>query len=216
MYVPDLNLDFVEVRQTNPDVDDSNGKQTSEQDEFEFPLFSFGTASEMSNDKVAATSIDSSKDISPSSLMKVSLREPDPERFVQERPLNYYFSKFSDEERQQFLSSAVDYEFVLNQGCCLNKWPQFNGKILDLNKRNADIESLRLRALKKKRRRPGKKQRDAKKEGALGVLKRQEILKEVKKLVKKKFHKRGGKKNKKKEPINIAITKPTNRQKVVN
>ncbi|SCU88476.1 LADA_0E10396g1_1 [Lachancea dasiensis] len=187
-------LEFVSVE---PSADTDN--KESFQDEYDFPLFSFGIA----ESKVKSTEVDvkirdndsDNRGRSSSRLMKVSLREPSPDIVRQERPQSYYFAKYTTQELIKFERSALELKDILEE--CGSRSAPFKNRFLDVNKHNEKIELERLRALKAKRRRPGKKQREARKLGAERDQSRAQQLKEVKKLAKKKFHKRGGKKNKK-------------------
>lgn len=172
------------------DVNDTNDKETTEpneevEQEFDFPLFSFGTVTEDSSDQPQ--------------LMKVSLNE-EHEEIIQERPKDYYFQRINELERQNIKLCAVTYEDVLkdslrgpNEG-----WKKFRGKVIDLNEYNRLIDRDNEIKLKHKKRRPGKKQRLARKMGSKRVDERKAKEVELKKMRKKMFHKRGGKKNKKK------------------
>lgn len=133
--------------------------------------------------------------------MKVSLREPSPDRIVQERPHNYYFAEFTDDDHAKFQRSAVGFDVILQESKlgAHRGWPQFRGRVLNLKEHNARIEQLIVRERHCRKRRPGKKQRLAKRQGKINEQQREEKAKEIKKMIKKKFHKRGGKKNKNSE-----------------
>lgn len=132
-------------------------------------------------------------------LMKVSLRDLPVEKLEQVRPESYYFSRNTSDELLRFAASAVNPDLILedsklgpNQG-----WEKFRGKHMDVSKHNKEVERILLREKILRKRRPGKKQRLARKLGAERELEREMKDKEIKKMLKKKFHRRGGKKNKK-------------------
>ncbi|CAI4036053.1 hypothetical protein SMKI_14G2690 [Saccharomyces mikatae IFO 1815] len=138
--------------------------------------------------------------------MKISLKEPEEEIINQKRPDEYYFANYSAEQRLQFLKSSVDSDTIIEESTKIladdlrvrDKWPYCQGKIIDLQKHNAEIELQQQKDLKIKKRRPGQKQRAAKKLALERTKERDAKAREIKKMLKKKFHKRGGKKNKKK------------------
>ncbi|QLQ78971.1 hypothetical protein HG537_0B03180 [Torulaspora globosa] len=163
-------------------------------DEFDFPLFSFGT--EEKSTKI--TEVESAN--TGAGLMKVSLREPIYETPKQERPKSYYFSNFTEEERSRYAKSALDYDTILREASLgpYRGWTRFRGRVLDVKQHNDRIEQLLQREERLKKRRPGQKQRLARRMAQQREKERIEKAKEIKKMIKKKFHKRGGKKNKKK------------------
>ncbi|SCU91033.1 LAMI_0E04478g1_1 [Lachancea mirantina] len=191
--LPELDLEFVEVPS-----DGAGNEIDNDDDEFEFPLFSAITSD---NTKFANSYVDDDRGRCKERLMKVSLREPSPEVIVQERPRNFYFAEVSNERRNEFIQSSVDYDQIIAQQkiSTQDRWPQFKGKVLDVSAHNLKVDEEIRREMKVKKRRPGKKQRLAKKLGAQRESERQERARDIKKAIKKKFHKRGGRKNKKPE-----------------
>lgn len=143
-------------------------------------------------------------------LMKVSLKEPEEEIIDQKRPEDYYFANYSTEQKLQFLQSSIDYDTIVQESTKIleddqrvhDKWPYCQGRIIDLHEHNAKIESQQQKELKIRKRRPGQKQRAAKKMALERTKERDAKAREIKKMLKKKFHKRGGKKNKKKVTLN--------------
>ncbi|CUS23998.1 LAQU0S13e01002g1_1 [Lachancea quebecensis] len=195
---PDLEFITVNDVQAN---DSKCGDNTEGAEEFEFPLFSFGVMEDSVGHNSEKDDVKESRGRTSTRLMKVSLRESSPDFVKQERPRSFYFAEYSAEQVENFEIAAIKPENVLQEraaGPYLG-WPQFRGRLWDLDSYNAKIERERLRELRIKRRRPGKKQRLARKAGSERVKGRLEKAKEIKKLAKKKFHKRGGKKNKKME-----------------
>lgn len=181
-YVP-MSLDIVEVEHQSEGESENN-----QDDEFDFPLFSFGGEEKKDEEERGRTSV-----------MKVSLREESVERIIQERPESYYFASYTEEEVSQFGQASITGEeiIIMSKQKDIDSHPW---KVLDLNRHNEIIEQEKP----KKKSRPGKNKR-------LGIIKsrerkaeRQKVFKEVEKqhkkyLKKKMFHKRGGKKHKKKE-----------------
>lgn len=187
-YRPPNDLEIVEIN-IQKRQEGEGGKGNHEADEYEFPLFSFGPRH--------AQIEDSNSPQGP--LIKVSLREPPPNTFTQERPRDYYFVEYSKKDHEQFKKSAIDYSLILrdaNSEASVG-WPQFRGSILSVKEHNDQLERIALRERHCMRRRPGKNQRLSRKAGAQNEEERVEKAKEIKKLIKKRFHRRGGKKNKK-------------------
>lgn len=194
-YESPVDLELVEVDvQTDRPKEDADA---DENDEFDFPLFSFGVAgnnTEQGEEKSTGTG----------RLMKVLLREPEHTVATQERPKGYYFATYTEDDHQKFSRSAIDYETAMKDATLgpYQGWPRWRGTMVDLNEYNAKIESSLRRQKKLQTRRPSQKQRLAKKMGMQREKERQEKAQEIKKMMKKRFHKRGGKKNKKKaEPV---------------
>ncbi|QID87725.1 hypothetical protein GRS66_010408 [Saccharomyces pastorianus] len=192
--------------------EDVNDEIEDNQDEFDFPLFSFGVVEAPRNavGKGKSTENEAHTGVN---LMKVSLKEPEEEMIDQERPKEYYFANYSEVQRQQFLQSAIDYDTIIQENAkiqeddlrVLHKWSYCQGKIMNLHEHNLEIASQQQRDLKIKKRRPGQKQRVAKKLALERTKERDAKAREIKKLLKKKFHKRGGKKNKKKATLNPLV-----------
>lgn len=201
--LPNLNLEFVEIDCRN---EGNSAHQINDDkpldDEFEFPLFSFGVSEALSQINTELE-IDSDEQATRGrtalKLMKVSLREPSPVLVKNERPRSYYFTNYTQEEKRKYSESAVDVESLLNHANLkpFEGWNNLRGTVLDVEQHNLDLEVELSRALKSLRRRPGKKQRMGRKVAEKREAERQQRDLEIKKLIKKKFHKRGGKKNKK-------------------
>lgn len=185
-------------------------------DEFEFPLFSFDPISSKHKDEnsdIAQAADgedgDAEKDVESRGrskvvkTMKVSLREESEDKIKNERPIDYYFARYSDDIRRQFSQVAVSGQDILNMASTYEltrDWYAY--KVLDLNEYNRKVELEQART-QHKRNRPGKKQRENKAKSVERKNQRQKAHKEVEKqkqraLKKKIFHKRGGKKHKKK------------------
>lgn len=180
------------------DQEPNDKTESQSQEEFDFPLFSFGNANESTAGDVE---VKEDRGRSEAPLMRISLREPSPDRVVQERPRSYYFAEFTQDDHAKFQQSAIGFETILKDSQADDRrgWPQFKGRVLNVSKHNAHIEQLNIRERHCKRRRPGKQQRLARRQGTANEKRREEKDKEIKKMIKKKFHKRGGKKNKKPE-----------------
>ena len=131
-------------------------------------------------------------------LTKVNLEEPEVEEveIIRERPKDYYFATYTDDQKEQFKDASITYDQIIQ--LCQLPYKRYKEPVLDLWKHNAKInkELNKERILKK--RKPGKKQRLARKEAKLHIQQREQEKKDMK----KKFRKRGGKKNKKKEKLN--------------
>lgn len=168
-------------------------------DEFDFPLFSFGVE-DKTEAAVNVSEEQPPEDGNGAKLMRVSLREPVYETLNQERPKSYYFASYSQDDRSRFAQSALDYETILRDGSLgpNQGWKRFRGTVIDVKQYNERVEKSLEREKRLKKRKPGKKQRLARKLGQQHEIEREQKSKEIKKLLKKKFHKRGGKKNKKK------------------
>ncbi|CEP63118.1 uncharacterized protein LALA0_S07e02784g [Lachancea lanzarotensis] len=195
-------FEFVTVDQTSETQGKDIGEGAMVEEEvFDFPLFSFGGNMDIINDRDPSDDLSENQERSrgrnPTRLIKVSLREESPDLVQQERPRSYYFADFSQDDIKRFRISAIDYEVAIQD----HTLPTSESATVDkrfpinLDQHNKKIEAERLRELKVRRRRPGKKQREARKQGAERLKQRLQSAKDVKKLVKKKFHKRGGKKN---------------------
>ncbi|CAI4050446.1 hypothetical protein N7582_004917 [Saccharomyces uvarum] len=217
VLIPPTEFEFVEVERTGSDSkvndEDANDEIEDNQDEFEFPLFSFGVVEAPKDSIGKGRGTPDGKENEAHTevnLMKVSLKEPEEEIIDQERPKEYYFANYSEDQRQQFLQSAIDYDTIIKESTKVqeddlrvhHKWPYCQGKIINLHEHNLEIASQQQRVLKIKKRRPGQKQRGAKKLALERIKERDAKAREIKKLLKKKFHKRGGKKNKKKTTLN--------------
>ncbi|SCV05424.1 LANO_0H07184g1_1 [Lachancea nothofagi CBS 11611] len=198
LQLPDF--EFVSVTKDDTGSSADPTKAAEIEDEFDFPLFSFGV-SEAPEDHSENKKLenDGSRGRSATRLIKVSLREPSPDIISQERPRSYYFAEHTPEQTAEFEKIAIDYNLATKESRLTpsSRWPEYRGRLLDARKYNEQFELERLREIKIRRRKPGKKQRKAKQIGAQRELERLERAKELKKLAKKKFHKRGGKKNKK-------------------
>lgn len=182
------------------DQDPNDKVEPQPEEEFDFPLFSFGnTDQSTAGDNDDEVNEDRGRSKAP--LMKISLREPSPDRVIQERPRSYYFSELTEEDHAKFQESAIEFDVILKESQVDDgkRWQQFRGRILNVNDHNSRIEQLHIRERHCKKRRPGKKQRLARRQGKINEIQREEKAKEIKKMTKKKLHKRGGKKNKKAE-----------------
>ncbi|CAR27604.1 hypothetical protein ZYGR_0N00860 [Zygosaccharomyces rouxii] len=208
VYEPPNSFEIVEV-DVKKDQDPNDKTESQLQEEFDFPLFSFGNTNESA---AGDDEVQEDRGRSEVPLMRISLREPSPDRIVQERPRSYYFAEYTQDDHAKFQQSAIGFDDILKESQlgAHKGWPQFRGRVLDVSENNARIEQLNIRERHCKRRRPGKQQRLARRQGATNVKQREEKEKEIKKMIKKKFHKRGGKKNKKPEfnPLKDAAAKP--------
>lgn len=189
--VEEVHDDFEIVDVNDENIADNTQPNEEPDQEFDFPLFSFGGVTEESTEEPQ--------------LMKVSLNE-ELEEIVQERPKDYYFAQVTEQQRINFEKSAITYDDIQaesnkgpNQG-----WKKFRGKVIDLSEYNRIIEKENAIKVRNSKRRPGKKQRLARKLGSQKVEERKAKDKELKKMKKKMFHKRGGKKNKKKAETTTA------------
>lgn len=204
VYLPKLDLQFIEVApQESSELPSTitNPSDELNDDEFEFPLFSFGS---LAVNEEAADSTEQPEARGRSkqtNLVKVSLREASPVIVNQERPDSYYFARCSDLDRENFKTSAIEHDQLIEESVLKPTFYQlkYDSKVLDIASHNEEIDKLRRQELKLKRRKPGKRQRMARKAGIEHVKEREERDKEIRKIIKKKFHKRGGKKNKKKQ-----------------
>jgi hypothetical protein len=168
-------------------------------DEFDFPLFSFGVTTEEKAKKESKEE-ERGRTMEKSTLIKVSLRSPSPQYVRQERPKSYYFAEYTEQEKAQFSQTAVDADDIMQSSQFMVNNP--HDKIMDVVKFNVRVERD-LHSLKKKSTRPGKKARLARLASKRGIKKRKEFQQRLdqekhRKLMKKINHKRGGKKHKKK------------------
>lgn len=113
----------------------------------------------------------------------------------QERPNDYYFSYYTDQEIKQFEEAAINIETLQKYSYPRTLYGRRDRYVLDINKHNSKMDTEQLRNKRLKRRRPSQKQRLARK---LGKKREQERL-ELKLVLKKRFRKRGGKKNRKRK-----------------
>lgn len=216
IYDPPVELEIVEVN--SKCLSPNQKKSDQHADEYEFPLFSFNATSDIyETDAKKIGNLTGDGGSGSVKLMKISLREPSSEVYNQERPKEYYFSKYSEGDHQRFASSVIDHNTVVKEAHLgpYKGWPRYRGTILNLAEFNNMIDSQHLREMKLKKRRPGQKQRRARKLGAEHQREREEKAKEIRKMLKKRFHKRGGKKNKKKpvaNPLNNADGTPRSKK----
>ncbi|EDO16716.1 hypothetical protein Kpol_1003p21 [Vanderwaltozyma polyspora DSM 70294] len=198
-------FEMVEVEPSTTDLKE----EEEENDEFEFPLFSFGTTQDTTTedksettDGVEVENGEEERGRSKNKLMKISLREPSPEIINQERPKEYYFHIYDEEEQEKYKSSAIDYDSIFVDKDFIVQKPGNKNRVIDITKKNDQVEKELLREKMLKKRRPSKKQRVAKKLALERIKAREELAKQLKKEAKKKLGRRGGKKNKKKEKMN--------------
>lgn len=195
-YKSPANIELVEIKVQNEEP--GNQEDPQETDEFDFPLFSFAPIednNESSNgDKEEGNMSGAGK------LMRISLKEVQYTVPEQKRPKDYYYAAFSDGDRRKFSASAVGYDEATREASLgpFQGWARWRGAVIDLDKHNDEVERLLRRQKQLQKRRPGQKQRAARRIGKQREQERQEKAREIKKMIKKKFHKRGGKKNKKK------------------
>ncbi|SCU86299.1 LAME_0D05446g1_1 [Lachancea meyersii CBS 8951] len=196
-------FEYVSVVKTGEDDQKESTENAQANEEFDFPLFSFGTTMENvdRDSSLENPDDDEGRGRTSTRLIKVSLREPSPEFFNNERHRSFYFADYTEEDLEKFKNSAIDYELATKEHKFLGKYsiPGRKSRVLCLEEHNEKIETERLKELKRRNRRSGKKQREARKLGLERVKQRLEDAKAVRKLMKKKFHKRGGKKNKKRQ-----------------
>lgn len=189
-------FDFVEVEKTLDSHDEQNGcdgqngSDAAEGDdmEFAFPLFSTNPTSEPGD-----VTANSEKDDLRNQLI-VSLRDAseDVDKMVlkhNKEQLSKILGKtsYTASDITKFRSLAVDFDSIFTH----------NGKYND-KKSNSVVEMVLYEESNKeprKTRKPGQRQRQAKKLGLQRELERKAKETEMKKLIKKKFHKRGGKRN---------------------
>ncbi|AMD21519.1 HFL337Wp [Eremothecium sinecaudum] len=201
--LPDIDFQLVEVNSDKVEGEKVEDIENAEQ-EFEFPLFSFGHSEFGSNeDNAGANNGGNGGDINDRKLIKISLREPEPEQTINERPKSYYVAEYTVEQKNQFKTAALEYGFIIEESLKDMRVSsayssKYRGKLLDLSVYNRKIEEEKQREERLKKRRPGKKQRLARKMGKQHEEERAHRASEIKKMIKKRFHKRGGKKNKKK------------------
>ncbi|ONH69502.1 hypothetical protein BON22_0157 [Cyberlindnera fabianii] len=201
MLLPKIDFEIVENVTTEPQ--DGDQSMNDQDEEFDFPLFSFGAAADPQEDKKLDEPTEETEERGRTqertTVMKVSLRSPSPVYIKQERPKSYYFHTSTDLSRSQCEATALTYDQIMQRSQDITPYP--TGKVIQLAAYNARIERELLRAGKKTR--PGKKARLARVEAKKNKKERNKIQKKAedeafRKLMKKKNHKRGGKKNKKK------------------
>ncbi|CAL9730013.1 hypothetical protein MOUN0_I04544 [Monosporozyma unispora] len=174
----------------NEEIQDEEEEGQKQEEEFEFfPLFA--------NEELTKITIEANERISDVMEAEIEKEEEEdvyPFEYVkQERPENYYFSRYTTEEKSQFQEVAVDLDILQKYSYRRTLYGKKDHTVLDLIKHNAQIEAEELRCKKLKRRRLGKKQRLQHK---MGKQHEQERV-DLKQNLKKRFRKRGGKKNKK-------------------
>lgn len=179
--------------------DGTGGRSNSfgEAEELEFPLFSATT------DTKRHYKEDELRGRTSEAIMKVSLREASPEVVVNERPKEYYYVTYSEDEKWRFKELAVTAEDILLQLQLLKPYGGLNNfRCVNLKEHNSQVEAMELHD--RKRRRPGKKKRLAR--ILVKERKKERRKTEAKiegdrqaRLRKKLFHKRGGRKNKKRQ-----------------
>ncbi|CDO95509.1 unnamed protein product [Kluyveromyces dobzhanskii CBS 2104] len=206
VFLPKLDFEFVEVEDNGKAITATCATEVAEDtnsaDEFDFPLFSFGSLAETSNlaenDPSEQTSELGAK--TTPKLMKVSLREPKLVDITVERPRSYYYSCYSESDKEKFSKAAVTADYILNGANLLPfaGWSQYRGKVINIDEHNSIVSAEHTRSKRLQKRRPGKRQRLARSLGKQRVEERIKQDADIKKILKKKFHKRGGKKNKRK------------------
>ena len=168
--------------------DDNNDTQNTERGDFEFfPLFA--------DDGLTKVTIETNERVNDiSKIEELHGRNESPVEYInRERGKDYYFSQYTDQQMKEFEDAAIDIETLQKYSYPRTLHGRKSRYILDVNEHNSSIDKELLRIKKLKRRRPGQKQRLARK---LGKKHEQERL-ELKLLLKKRFRKRGGKKNRK-------------------
>ncbi|CAG97956.1 uncharacterized protein KLLA0_F03707g [Kluyveromyces lactis] len=207
VVLPKLDLEFVDVQTQQEDNIKSDRNDESDvnnsAEEFEFPLFSFGTITDSTtpaNDVGESVQTDENRGRKATALIKVSLREPSPDSAPIGRARTYYCAEYSEQDRHNFSAAAVSADVILKYAELgpYPGWLQFRGKVIDVDEHNRKVHTEQVRIRHLRRKRPGKRQRMARLHGKEREDLRKQRDSEIKKLLKKKFHKRGGKKNKKK------------------
>lgn len=181
LILPELEFEIVEaaVEQDEP----------MEEEEFDFPLFSFGTAHSETKQEEPT-------------LVKVTLNDAAPAYFTSKRPEAYYFSQYTPIQREQFQRAAITADTIIRTSpTIINP----SSKVFHLAKYNARVQRD-LDSLRKKTTRPGKQARMARLEAKKGIQRRKNYQKkldneELLKVMKKIKRTRGGKKHKKKKGI---------------
>ena len=176
-------------------TDRNNSFRDSE--ELEFPLFSAGRSTKEHYEESEP------RGRCNEAIMKISLREPSPDVVVNERPKEYYYAKYSEDQKREFKKLAVTGEDILLHLQLLTPYRGLNGfRCVNLEEYNSKVKAIELH--ERKRRRPGKKKRLARimvkerKRERRKTEARIEAYRQAR-LRKKLFHKRGGRKNKKKQ-----------------
>ncbi|KAK6205409.1 uncharacterized protein RJT21DRAFT_117887 [Scheffersomyces amazonensis] len=195
---------------------DTNHEDKPDNDEMEFPLFSFDATTAKSNqvesnnikeDNQEQQQVSEETRRPKNQIMKVSLREDFVEVIKNERPISYYLAHYSDQDKQRFIETALDYDDIYSQ---INSYGPMSDptpwKVTDITQHNLKIEQEKQRRILSKTRREGKKKRINKiicRERRLERLKESKKLEKqrIAKIKKKMFHKRGGKKNKKSDNV---------------
>lgn len=189
--MPQIDLDIVEVDHQEL-LNDRNDQ------EYEFPLFSFGSTTKNVEDQ-RETEQDRGRENK--RIMKVSLRDVSEERVDNERDPSYYFSSYTLLQKQQFEEMAVSGQQVMERSK-EQSLDTYTWKVIDLAKYNQQVDKEIAQDRKKRQQRPGKNKRIGKVRAKERKQERAKIIKmlekEKQRLIKKKmFHKRGGKKHKK-------------------
>lgn len=173
-------------------LEDESNTQEGEPDFEYFPLFSSGELTKVTieeNEKVS--------DVMEEEIKKqedqLAEQEIQWEYVKRERTEDYYFARYSTLEKEQFKQSAIEIDTLLNNSYPRTLFGKKDHSVLDIDVHNKNIDEELLRSQRIKKRRPGKKQRLARKLGK----QHEEERTELKKNLKKRFRKRGGKKNKK-------------------
>lgn len=192
VILPKLDFEIVDAQIDEP-------QESAMDDEFDFPLFSFGGATNVT-ELVHEAEEERGRTLEKSTLVKVSLRSPSP-MLKQERPMSYYRANYTAVQRDNLQKSAISYEEIIRDASFTVNNP--HDKVIDLAKYNANVERD-IQSLKKNKFRPGKKARLARIRSRQGLKERknyQKLLDEeaMKKLLKKINRTRGGKKHKKKK-----------------
>lgn len=193
-YIAPENIgffDFVEVEKNANSQDEQNGSDAAEADEMEFafPLFSTNPSFQPGN----GTATSDKEDLR--SQLMVSLRDASEDvdaavlKHNQEQSSKRLgTTAYTASELTQFRSLAVDFDSIF-----LHNFKYHN------KKSNSAVEVVLVDSESNnkpyKTRKPGQRQRQAKKLGLQRELERKTQEAEMKKLIKKKFHKRGGKRN---------------------
>lgn len=135
--------------------------------------------------------------------MKTNISEPGLEESRTLRPISYYTTIHTEEQKKEFVLAALDYDQIIEEAKKDSKAialtsQMYRGRVIELNSHNRMLSIQNSKNFRIMRRRPGKKQRQSRKNGKVRENERKQKEEEIKKMIKKKFHRRGGKKNKKK------------------
>ncbi|OBA26927.1 hypothetical protein HANVADRAFT_52713 [Hanseniaspora valbyensis NRRL Y-1626] len=193
-YIPPSNIplfDFVEVDNTSNIQDEQNEINEEDNMEFAFPLFSTNPTTTSTENGISNE--DNKTDLRQELIVSLRDATEDADTLISEHNKTQSDNKFGriiykSFDIEHFNQVAIDYDSIFSSNIKYND--KKSNSIIEIVPVNGKITIER-----KKTRKLGQRQRQARKIGLQREEERKAKDLEMKKLIKKKFHKRGGKRN---------------------